>query len=143
MKKRTAWIGVAVAAGSLVASAVPAMAAVTVSSPPAGVYVHIDNGAKISARGAAITVRLSIVCPSHSNAYLFTSVSERSGKSIAIGSQQKSITCTGIPQTVTAYLQSANRPFVVGSASVSTDFQVYNNTTSVDLTAHGTRSIVK
>jgi hypothetical protein len=121
MNKRIATgIGVAVLGGSMIAGAVPALAAVTNSSPPIHMSIHIDSPDKISARGAAVDVTLTVKCPKASyNAGVSVAVSERSGNQITTAYGQAQVFCTGSDQPVDLYLQASGKPFVVGSASVS------------------------
>jgi hypothetical protein len=124
MNKRMATgIGVAIVGGSMIAGAVPALAAVTNSSPPIHMSIHINSPAKISARGAAVDVTFTVKCPKASYyAELNTEVSERSGNQITVAYGNAAVICTGSDQPVDIYLQASGKPFVVGSASVTASF---------------------
>jgi len=121
MNKRIATgIGVAVLGGSMIAGAVPALAAVTNSSPPIHMSIHINSPDKISARGAAVDLTFIVKCPKASyNAGLNTEVTERSGNQITTAYGNAQVTCTGADQQIDIYVQAGGKPFDVGSASVS------------------------
>lgn len=143
-KKMATSIGAALAGGALIAGAVPALAAVTNNSPALKASIHIGSPDKISARGAAVTLTFDVKCPVGTFAQLQFVVTERSGNGLATGSGYPTPVCDGVKHTLAVYTQASGKPWVVGSASVSADLYLYNDTYgSKDLPAFGTVKFVK
>jgi hypothetical protein len=144
MNKRVATtVGAALVGGAVIAGAVPALAAVTVNSPPSGMYLHINSPDTISAKGAAVTTTYVVKCPVNTAASLYASVSERSGHSVVTVSGYAGINCTGAKQTVAIYMQASSKPFVVGPASISAQFYDFTQSGNNELDAFGTVQFVK
>ena len=124
-RRLAASIGAAVAGGAIIATAVPALAAVTNSSPPERLYIHVNTPATIIKHGEAVRLTFVVSCPADSFlSSVQVSVSERTGSAIATGWAGPGVNCTGHRQTVTTDMQAFSKPFVVGSASI--DAQLWN-----------------
>ncbi|GGQ68360.1 hypothetical protein [Couchioplanes azureus] len=79
------------------------------------------TSATVVARGSAVDVNVTVVCPAGASGYLYLSVTQRSGGGVAQGSGSTSITCTGAPQAVTvrAVAQPGGEFFRPGEAIIS------------------------
>jgi hypothetical protein len=131
-KRIAAGIAVAIVSGSLVSGAVPALGAVTNSSPPTQVQVHLNNPDKISARGAAVDLLLSVKCPRTSGVADVTVQVQQQNRNGLAGSYTMMpafVTCTGVKQTVDIYVQAVDHPYEVGPATVTAQV-VYNTASS-------------
>ena len=125
--RNTSKIVAALVGGGVLALSVPALAAVNVSSPPAGVALQIVGKGTIVARGAAVRMIFRVTCPTTSSTYLTAQASERVGRGVAAGSNARTIACSNVPQLVTLVLpaQAGGRPFVPGSAASSAGLESY------------------
>ena len=118
-RRVTASICAAVAGGVLVATAVPALAAVTNSSPPEKMYIKVLSPGVVIKHGQEVRLTFVVSCPA--DAFLASvqvTVSERTGGAIASGWAGPSVNCTGRKQTVSTDMQTNGKPFVAGSASI-------------------------
>jgi hypothetical protein len=118
-RRVAASIGAAVAGGVLVATAVPALAAVTNSSPPERMYIKVVSPGTVIKHGQAVRLTFVVSCPA--DAFLTSvqvTVSERTGGAIASGWAGPAVNCTGRKQTVTTDMQTNSKSFVAGSASI-------------------------
>ena len=110
----------AVAAGAVVALAVPGSAAVAVLSSPGVWQVHVGPEAVLQAKGAAVSVPLRYTCPQGQFAYLDLSLTQRSGNQAVTGSRTQSVQCTGSEENlvVNVLAQTGSRIFKTGPAFV-------------------------
>jgi len=146
-KRIAAGIAVAVVSGSLMTGALPALAAVTNSSPPSQVSVRLDSPDRISARGAAVDLLLTMKCPRSSGvADVSVQVQQhnRNGLAGSYTDMPTFVTCTGAKTTVDIYVQAIDHPYEVGPATVTAQV-VYNTPTSSgnELDASGTITFVQ
>jgi hypothetical protein len=132
MKMRIpATLSVAVVGGAVLASAVPAVAAVTGQSPvtthspvtkhsPASsLALRIDHPAALSPEGTVL-VSTQVSCPTDSYyAYVFVSVTQPVGGYLVQGDGWQYITCTGGKQTIKLAVRSYYKNFTTGKASAS------------------------
>jgi hypothetical protein len=115
---------VAIAAGAVGALALPAGADVSALSPPiAG--VQVGSPASLGARGAVVTVPVTVLCVPGGTADLALEVTEAVNNKLARGfGAAGPITCNGAFQTVQVIVTSVTVPFrrgpafAVGSLSV-------------------------
>ncbi|ONI83648.1 hypothetical protein ALI22I_34840 [Saccharothrix sp. ALI-22-I] len=108
----------AVVAGAVFASVLPSAADVSAQSPsqPA---LQVQSPAQRLARGAAISVDVSVVCPVNWANYVNLRVTQRVGPGIAKGYGYAQYTCTGSPQTITINLHAEDHAFRAGIAFAS------------------------
>src|SRR5690242_19825327 len=126
LRRRWLTVAVTLAAGTTLGLALPHLGAVAQSSPPSSppaAMVHID-GATLAAKGAGVTVDLSVTCPTNAQfAFLSTQVVERNGNGVAsgVGGTQTNIPCTGstTTTTVTVPATSPGRSFKKGPALIT------------------------
>jgi hypothetical protein len=131
-KRIAAGIAVAIVSGSLISGAVPALGAVTNSSPPTQVQAHLGNPDKISARGAAVDVLLTVKCPRTSGVADVTVQVQQQNRNGLAGSYTMMpafVTCTGGKEAVDIYVQAVDHPYEVGPAIVMAQV-VYNTPSS-------------
>ncbi|TQM82877.1 hypothetical protein FHX81_5288 [Saccharothrix saharensis] len=108
----------AVVAGAIFASVLPSSADVSAQSP-SQTGIRVQSPAERLARGAALRVELTIVCPAGWSNYANVRVTQRVGPGIASGSGYTPITCTGGLQTLTVSVHAEEHPFRVGTAYAS------------------------
>lgn len=127
MKHRTpARLAAALVGGSALAFAVPALAAVSDSSPAAGVSLSIVGDGQIIARGAQAQVTYKVMCPVGSSTFLWGSLTQRVGNGVASGGDGTSVDCTGGTQVVTLTFNANDKAFRKGTAATSA--QLSSNT---------------
>ncbi|HET8684307.1 MAG TPA: hypothetical protein VFM54_20885 [Micromonosporaceae bacterium] len=114
----------AVIVGGAAAFTLPAGADVSVMSPPlAG--VQIGSPATWVAKGAAISVPVTVICAPGGTGQLYVEVTQRSGGNIATGSTYVyPVSCTGSFQTINVVVSASGEPFRKGTALVSAHFTV-------------------
>ncbi|MEO6500600.1 MAG: hypothetical protein ABIQ09_01670 [Jatrophihabitantaceae bacterium] len=128
-------------AGGSVALLSPSSPAVAYSSPPLFLDVSIQSPAHLVAKGAAVTIPLTVICtaPSAPENFVDVQITQRSGNKVASGWDYAYLGCTGSRQqiTITVSAASATR-FSKGPAYVTarivgcTDYfcgQEYNDAT--------------
>lgn len=110
----------AVAAGILVALAVPGSAAVAVLSSPEVWQLQVGPDAVLQAKGAAVSVPVRFTCPAGRSAFLDLSLTQRISNQAVSGSRFTSVQCTGAEQqlVVSVIAQTGSRTFKTGSAFV-------------------------
>ncbi|WP_433265146.1 hypothetical protein ACQPZF_37100 [Actinosynnema sp. CS-041913] len=110
---------VAVAAGAIVASAIPGSADVSTQSPSLG-GVRVESPAVLQAGGAAILVPVTAVCAPGTYAYIHVRVTQRVGNALATGVGDSRIPdCTGGFQTFKVPVHASGKPFRKGAAFAS------------------------
>lgn len=141
MTKNALRLGAALLGGSALAVAVPALAAVSNSSPPAGVAISIDGTGVVSAKGAQVTVPFTVTCPANSYyAYLSATISEKVGSGVASNSNFVRVTCTNVPTKVNVLFsaQSGGKAFKApGTAGVTATLESYTRKGYVNLPVDG------
>lgn len=123
---RRRWITVALtlAAGTTLGLAIPHLGAVAQSSPPSSppvAMVHVD-GATLIAKGAAVSVTVSVTCPVNAEgAFLSAEVVQRNGNGVASGQAgAQNFACTGSTGAETiAVPANGARVFKKGAAFAS------------------------
>ncbi len=87
------------------------------------------TSATVVARGSAVDITTTVVCPAGTTAFLSLSLTQRSGSGVAQGGGSASATCTGEPQNVTlrALAQAGGSIFRPGEAVVTGDFYSCND----------------
>ncbi|CCH34757.1 hypothetical protein BN6_75320 [Saccharothrix espanaensis DSM 44229] len=111
----------AIAAGAVVASAIPGNADVSTQSPSVG-GIRVESPAKLQAGGAAIIVPVTAVCQPGSYAYVNVQVTQRVGNALATGSGSTRINnCTGTSEDVriAVHAQVQGKAFRTGAAFAS------------------------
>ena len=103
------------------AGIVGVLPAVGQSSPPSSPIV-LGTSAKIVARGAAARPFAYVVCQPGDYANLRVTLSETSGKGIASGKGQVSVSCSGQIQTITVPVTAHGKPFVKGPGFLRATF---------------------
>jgi hypothetical protein len=101
-------------------AAVPASAQTT--------YTVDITSATLVAKGAGVEVELTLTCPAGASLYPNVSVTQRSGQGMAQSFQNRSssLSCTGLPQTMTVLVVAKPGPsFGVGEAVVSADIVIF------------------
>jgi len=115
---RSAMAG-AVLLGVLVAAFVPISSAVALLSSPERWEVTVGSPATLEARGAAVTVPVTVTCPPGAfGATVTLSVTQRSGNSVVSGSRSRDLSCTGAPQDlrISVVATTGSRVFKKGAA---------------------------
>ncbi|HZN16584.1 MAG TPA: hypothetical protein VFB84_00030 [Micromonosporaceae bacterium] len=114
----------AVIVGGAIAFSLPAGADVSVMSPPlAG--VQVGSPATLVAKGAAVSVPVTVICAPGGSGQLGVEVTQRSGGNIATGSTSiYDIACTGSFQTINVMVNASGEPFRKGTALVTARFTV-------------------
>lgn len=139
-------VGAALLGGSVLAVAIPAFAAVSASSPPAGMKISIDGSGTVVARGAQAKVPFTITCPSGSYyAVLTATLSEKVGGGVASSSTyQEQVPCDNVPETYSALFsaQSGGKAFKAGTAAVTATFSAYTRHGYVQLNVDGPVKLV-
>jgi hypothetical protein len=146
-KRIAAGIAVAIVSGSMMSGSVPALAAVTNSSSSTQVQAHLNNPDKISARGAAVDLLLTVKCPRTSGVADVTVQVQQQNRNGLAGSYTMMpafVTCTGGKETVDVYVQAVDHPYEVGPAAVTAQV-VYNTPSSSgnELDLHSTITFVQ
>jgi hypothetical protein len=113
-------VAAAVLVGAVVALAVPGSVAVAVLSSPELWHVAIGPTATLQARGAAVSVPVTVTCPAGSFAALDLSLTQRAGNQVVTGSRSTSPQCTGAEQAlvINVTAQTGSRAFKRGEAFV-------------------------
>ena len=108
---------IAIAAGGAAASALPAGADVSTLSPGVGA-VQVGSPVTLEARGAAVTVPVTIVCAPGTSAFISVEVVQRvGGQEIASGNGfVNSIACTGGFQSIDVTVTAQDHAFRKGQA---------------------------
>jgi hypothetical protein len=108
----------AVAAGAVMAFAMPAGAALSLQSQsPPQAQVQIGRTATLEANGAAVFTAINVVCAPGSYAALNVVVTQAVGNTIASGQSSRDVQpCTGRPQKLSIAVAATQRPFVKGVA---------------------------
>ena len=127
--KRTPFVAtlIAIAAGVALAFALPAGAAVSQQSPPVAA-IQIASPAHLGARGAAVTVPVTVVCGPNGTIFVSVQVTQRAGSEIASGSGNvQNVSCTGSFQTINVNVPAnSGKAFKKGKAFASADFFICN-----------------
>ncbi|MEV0678173.1 hypothetical protein AB0I60_16825 [Actinosynnema sp. NPDC050436] len=112
----------AVAAGAIVASAIPGSADVSTQSPSLG-GVRVESPAKLQANGAALLVPVTVVClPGSYSSYVNLQVTQRVGNALATGGGSTRVeNCTGGIQelSIPVHAQAGGKPFRKGTGFAS------------------------
>ena len=118
INRKYRFVAAAVLAGAVVAVAVPGSVAVAVLSSPQFWQVQIGPIATLQAKGAAVSVPLTMTCPAGSFASLDVSLTQRVGNKSVTGSRSTSPQCTGQEQALVLNItaQSGSRTFKTGEA---------------------------
>lgn len=146
INRTRARIGAAVIGGVAVAGAIPAYAAVSASSPPAGVAIELTGAGSIIARGAATSLQLRVTCPTSSYyAYVYGSVTQKSGSGVAQGTGGQQVRCTNVPEIVTLNINatSGGKAFKAGTAAANASLDTYTRKGAVYLQVDGTVTLKK
>jgi hypothetical protein len=110
---------VAIAVGGAVAFALPAGADVSSLSPAIG-GVRIESPAVLEARGAAVTVSVTIVCAPGASGGLSLEVAQRVGSEVTHGFNSMQLPpCTGSFQNLSISVTAQDRAFRKGTAFAS------------------------
>jgi hypothetical protein len=110
---------VAIAAGGAVAFALPAGADVSSLSPAIG-GVRIESPALLEARGAAVTVPITVVCAPGATGGLSLEVAQRVGSEVTHGFDSMQLPpCTGGFQNLSLSVTAQERAFRKGQAFAS------------------------
>jgi hypothetical protein len=118
IRMRSALIAAAaIGVGAAVALTIPGAGAVSLQSqsPPVAA-IALGDTAKLEARGAVISVPVSVVCQPGLYAFFSVQVVERSGGNIASGGAGQEIGCTGSVQQLTVSITANQEPFKKGVA---------------------------
>jgi hypothetical protein len=118
---------IAITLGAVAAFALPAGADVGLMSPPIAT-VQIGSPATLGARGAIVTVPVTVLCAVGGSGGVSVDVTQAVGGNIAQGSGFQSVTCTGNFQTLSITVVANNHPFRTGPAFASASFVVCDNT---------------
>jgi len=115
---------IAIAAGVVVASILPAQANVQTQSPPvAGVL--IQSPATMQAHGAVISLPVVVVCaPAAQTGGLYVEVTQRAGNGIARGFGFLGVSCTGTLQFVHLTIVAQGRAFKAGVAFATAQISI-------------------
>jgi hypothetical protein len=123
----------AIAAGAAVAAILPAGAAVADQSPSVGA-IRVESPANLLARGAALSVRTTVVCEPGNTAFVGVEVSENVSGNIALGfGSANGVPCTGGFQTIdVAVTNESSTAFRKGSAFARANLSTFNTPTVSD-----------
>jgi hypothetical protein len=117
----------ALLAGASVALLSPSSPAVAYSSPPLNLDVSIQSPAHLVAKGAAVTIPLTVICNSPYGASVEVQITERAGNKVASGQAYVNTGCTGSRQQITVTVQDSSAiRFSKGTAYVTA--QIYGCT---------------
>jgi hypothetical protein len=122
MSKRKLGMMLALVGVALVAMIGPGSSAVAFFSRGLALDVSIKSPATLTARGAAVSVPLDVLCTSR-RAFLDVQVTERVGSSIAQGEIGQQITCTHDIQTVSVTVPASGKAFKKGTAVVNASIE--------------------
>jgi hypothetical protein len=121
----------AIVAGAGLAAVLPADSAVAADSPSLAA-VRVESPGQLVARGAGVTVQVTVICLTGNQGGLSASLTQRVGGDIATGfGSVSNLTCTGNSQTFDVVLQADENPFHKGSALASASLFVFNQGQSV------------
>ena len=128
--RRTPFVAaiIAIAAGCALAFALPAGATVSQLSPPVAA-IQIASPAHLGARGAVVTVPITVVCGPNGTIFGSVRVTQRAGSEIANGfGSVENISCTGTFQTINATVNAnPGKAFKRGKAFASAELFICNN----------------
>ncbi|MCA2212016.1 hypothetical protein [Jidongwangia harbinensis] len=98
------------------------------------------TSATLVARGAAVDVTATVVCPVGTFDFLSLTLTQRSGSAVAAGGGSVPIGCTGEPQTVTlrAPAQAGGPPFRNGVALATGELYACNDESCAFVTINET-----
>lgn len=114
----------ALTVAALVATALPASARVEAA-------VIISSHARLEARGAAVTVPVTVMCERGATGSLTVQVTQNVGGEIAAGEKYVPIpSCTGKYEKVNVTVVARTKAFRLGVAFTSASFYVYTPTES-------------
>ena len=113
----------AVVLGGLLAFAVSGSPAVADLSSPGPYQVTIAPSATLQAKGAAVSVPLTVRCPAFTTTSLTVRLTQRIGNSAVSGERFTQVQCTGEDQQVVVNVvaQSGSRTFKNGTAFVEAE----------------------
>lgn len=116
----------ALAAGGVLASSVPAQAAMRAADASAGVSVAVNPDVTFIARGAQAYLALRVSCPRHSTAFVGAQLSQRAGDGLAVGFGGTTVACAGEPRRVTLVITPGpgGKPFHRGVAATAASLGV-------------------
>ncbi|MEO6703765.1 MAG: hypothetical protein ABI140_10040 [Jatrophihabitantaceae bacterium] len=107
----------ALAAGGGFAVLSPSSQAAAFYSPPLFLDVTVGSPANLVARGAAVSVPITVTCNADGGAYLSVQVSEKVGKKIATGQTNTNVACSGGHETLLVTVPAGSgQAFAKGSA---------------------------
>ena len=104
--------------GAVLAAILPVSAAVAFDSSPDTWQVQVASTAGLEARGAAVSVPVSVQCPYYySSAGVSVTLTQRQGSSTVTASGSTTVHCTGSPSGDTVYVvvESGQRVFKKGT----------------------------
>ncbi|NUT91357.1 MAG: hypothetical protein HOY78_04945 [Saccharothrix sp.] len=117
---------VAVAGAAVVAAVLPGGA--VASESPSAPAIRVESPATLEARGAAVRLSLTLVCPAGQQISPYVSLTQRSGSGVASGGTSPSpVTCTGSAQAVEAVISASTsgEAFRKGPAFAKASFYTY------------------
>ncbi|RKR91230.1 hypothetical protein BDK92_5623 [Micromonospora pisi] len=119
----------AIAAGAVLAFALPAGAAVSVQSEsPSVAVLNLGGKARLDANGAVVFAPVKVACTPGSYTTVSVEVTQAVGNGIAKGEKTLDIrTCTGDEQKLNVAVTPDQRPFRKGVAFGSATLQVCDN----------------
>jgi len=106
--------------GAVLAAILPVSAAVAFDSSPDTWQVQLASTAGLEARGAAVSVPVTVQCPYYySSAGVSVTLTQRQGTSTVSASGSTTVHCTGTPSGDTVYVvvESGQRVFKKGTAA--------------------------
>ena len=112
---------VAILAGAVLALSVTSGPAVAFFSGGLFLDVQVNSPATLVARGATVDVPLEVTCNAPDGAFVFVTVTQRSGSGVAAGSTSTSVGCTGSGQQILVRVSptSGGKTFKQGTAVVT------------------------
>jgi hypothetical protein len=124
-------------AAAVVAIVLGSMLALFATTGPAvaffsgGLFLDVQvESATLVSRGAAVDVTLEVTCNATGSAFVFVSVTQKSGSGVAQGSGSTQVGCTGSGERVVVrVLANAGKTFKQGTAVVSAEIFGCNNVT--------------
>ena len=106
--------------GAVLAAILPVSAAVAFDSSPNTWQVELASTAGLEARGAAVSVPVTVQCPYYySSTFVSVTLTQRQGSSTVSSSGSTGVPCSGTPsgQTVFVVVESGQRVFKKGPAA--------------------------
>jgi hypothetical protein len=106
--------------GAVLAAILPVSAAVAFDSAPDTWLVQVATTAGLEARGAAVSVPVTVQCPAYySSAGVSVTLTQRQGSTTVAASGSTTVHCSGTPSGDTVYVvvESGQRVFKKGSAA--------------------------